>query len=286
MNKENIFKNKLILPEKENDKNIKSISKKKIIKLFKKNGIIIFRNYNFNHKNILKFTSNFTSKYANDANRRNSRDESNKINEVDYGYAKMSLHSEASFSPSWPEIVWFFCNDIADNNSGKTTFCDGQSLWKELTLETKNFFLQHPLKFKLNIPLGFKKKKNTKKWDIGKIGTSIGELDYKKGYLRINQIRFAVNKNRFNSKLNFSNHFLYKNTDPTILSWHVLGYKKIPKKVISEVEEKSSELTYEHDWKKFDLIMVDNRRFLHGRTALDKKIKRDILNIQTLEANF
>ena len=22
----------------------------------------------------------------------------------------MALHSEASFSPSWPEIVWFYCN--------------------------------------------------------------------------------------------------------------------------------------------------------------------------------
>lgn len=286
MNKENTLKKNLILLANKKDKNINTLSKKKIIELFKKDGIIIFRNYNFNHKNILKFTSNFTSKYANDANRRNSRDESKKLNEVDYGHKKMSLHSEASFSPSWPEVVWFFCNDIGQNKSGKTTFCDGQSLWKELNLETKNFFLQYPLKFELNIPLGFRKKKSTKNWNIGKIGTSIGKLDYKRGYLRINQTRFAVNINRFNSKFNFSNHFLYKNTDPTILRWEVLGCKKIPKKVINDVEKKSLELTYKHEWKKSDLIMVDNRRFMHGRTALNKKIKRDILNIQTLESNF
>ena len=45
-------------------------------------------------------------------------------------------------------------------------------------------------------------------------------------------------------------------------------------------------LTYKHEWEISDLIMVDNRRFMHGRTALNKKNKRDILNIQTLESNF
>lgn len=29
---------------------------------------------------------------------------------------------------------------------------------------------------------------------------------------------------------------------------------------------KSEELTFEHDWKKGDLLFINNRRFLHGRT--------------------
>ena len=29
------------------------------------------------------------------------------VNNVDKGKEEMALHSEASFSPNWPEIVWF-----------------------------------------------------------------------------------------------------------------------------------------------------------------------------------
>ena len=38
--------------------------------------------------------------------------------------------------------------------------------------------------------------------------------------------------------------------------------------------------------KKNDLIMLDNKRFMHGRRAYSKDEKREIVNIQTLKANF
>ena len=74
---------------------------------------------------------------------------------------KMSLHSEASFSPSWPEIVWFYCQE-APSYKGETTICDGIKLWDSLSLETKNFFLANPIKYQLKIPVNIKKS-NSKK---------------------------------------------------------------------------------------------------------------------------
>ena len=32
--------------------------------------------------------------------------------------------------------------------------------------------------------------------------------------------------------------------------------------------------------------MLDNRRFMHGRTAILENEKREIINIQTLKSNF
>ena len=39
-------------------------------------------------------------------------------------------------------------------------------------------------------------------------------------------------------------------------------------------------------WKKNDFCMIDNRRFMHGRTKINLKDKsREIFNIQTLVSN-
>ena len=57
--------------------------------------------------------------------------------------------------------------------------------------------------------------------------------------------------------------------------------KKVPKKIIEEIEKKSELITYYHKWKKKDVIMIDNKRLMHGRNKILKKIRK-ILNIQTL----
>ena len=141
------------------------INKSKVISLFKKNGCILFRNFKFTAENYKKFTDIFTKNYAtdtNDVSRRKKTKYSKFIRHVDVGYKKMSLHSEASFSPAWPEIVWFFCEEPAKNN-GETTICDGIKLWESLSEKTKEFFLSNPLKYKLKIPVLEKKKIGKKK---------------------------------------------------------------------------------------------------------------------------
>ena len=89
-----------------------------------------------------------------------------------------------------------------------------------------------------------------------------------------------------NGKICFSNHTLYKNTDPTISKWGTIHNKNIPQEIIKEVEEKSQIITYDLQWKKGDLVMIDNKRFMHGRRSFKSRDKRDIVNIQTATANF
>ena len=74
--------------------------------------------------------------------------------------------------------------------------------------------------------------------------------------------------------------------DKTIVKWGTVFNKKIPKSILKEVEKKAENLTYYHQWKRFDLIMLDNRRFMHARNFFSKKDRRQILNTQTLESNF
>ena len=66
----------------------------------------------------------------------------------------------------------------------------------------------------------------------------------------------------------------------------MLFSKSIPKKVINEVNKKAEEITYRIKWEKNDLVMIDNKRFLHGRDSVKKNDRRDIVVMQSLIANF
>ena len=144
-------------------KDIKDISKLDyldIIRLFEVKGLIIFRDFEIDPQRLSELTSRYTETYANDAQRRENRLDQKVVNNVDDGNQEMALHSEASFSPNWPEIVWFFCNEApTEGNGGATTFCDGIKLWDSLSTNTKNFFQLNPIKYELEIPIKIYQKK-------------------------------------------------------------------------------------------------------------------------------
>ena len=300
-----------------NSENVRKLDYDTIVKLFEKNGVILFRDFNLKPEEITEITDLYTQRYAHDALRRSSRMGQKLVRTVDYdshdallrghritqpdmvkkkdedwkedcdNYEEMSLHSEGSYAPDYPEIIWFFCNDFFTNGRGCTTLCDGIKLWDNLSYETKNFFLLNPIRYKLKIPISEKKIGNgTKKWLINQQGAGDGLLDLSNGLLNITQIRFAVHPSRLPNKMCFSNHVLYRNTDPNILEWGTIDGNKIPQNVLDEVKEKSKELTYDLDWKKNDFVMLDNMRFTHGRRAFKKSDKRDIMTVESSSANF
>ena len=257
------------------------IPKKKIEKVFLKTGLVILRNFDFNQDNFYIFAKKFTKNFSTDANRR-KKTEKKEINHVDTGYKKMSLHSEASFAPSWPEILWFFGKKVSEKY-GETTLCCGNELWENLNQTTKNFLKSNLLKFKIKSDLKLKLK--NKKWNLNKIGVFDEYID-KNGYLNYNHIKFAINKCNYNEKIYLSSHILYKNTDPTILSMKLINNKKIPTKILKEIKDKSNLITYFHKWNENDVLMVDNKKFMHGRNKLIKGENRQILNIQTLVSSI
>jgi len=302
--------------------NVRKLDYDVIVKLFEKSGVILFRDFNLKPEEITKITDLYTERYAHDALRRASRIGQKLVRTVDYDshdallranrikqqevhnvdavkkkdeewkvdhddYEEMSLHGETSYAPDYPEIIWFFCNEFFTDGRGCTTLCDGIKLWDNLSYETKNFFLLNPIRYKLKISISEKKIGNgTKKWLINQQGAGDGLLDLSNGLLNIVQIRFAVHPSRLPNKMCFSNHILYRDTDPNILEWGTIDGNKIPQNILDEVKEKSKELTYDLDWKKNDFVMLDNKRFIHGRRAFKKSDKRDIMIVETSSANF
>ena len=279
--------------EPKGNKGLADIDRNEIIKIFENKGIILFKNFNIDKDQIVKFTDLFTLQYANDANRREIRFENPKLHNVDPGKMEMPLHSEASYSPSWPEIVWFYCR-LAPKKSGQTTVCDGRSIYKNLSQKTKNFFLSNQIVYKLKIP--YERKKNNqsdieeiklKPWYIENPGVTDCFIDFKNKEIHLKQKRYAVVETRKSNKVSFSNHLqIILDRDPQVLGWSLEDGSKIPDDIMSEVKKVSDRLTININWNDNELCMIDNKRMMHGRRAILENEKRDILNIQSLRASF
>ena len=276
------------------EKSIFDLNKKKIVSIFKKKGVIIFKGFKINKSNVTKFTDIFTKQYANDAIRRNNRFKDKNLHDVDPGNYEMPLHSEASYSTSWPEIVWFYCNK-APKKSGQTTLCDGRAIYKNFNLDLKNFFLKNQILYDIIIPFKDnkaspkinKKTKNLRPWHIEHPGIYDCYINLKDNYLKYKLKKYALIKTRESNKIAFVNHLqIILNRDPQVLNITLENNKKISKKIMNQIKKISDELTVQLNWKTEELCMIDNHRFMHGRKKIIKNETRDIINIQTLRANL
>tara|TARA_B100000029_G_scaffold506821_1_gene590292 strand:+ start:3154 stop:4041 length:888 start_codon:yes stop_codon:yes gene_type:complete len=276
-------------------KSSKIISKKdymNIVNNFKKYGAITFSNISSNINNVGDFIDLFSNSYSNDAKRRKVRFNNKKFRDVDVGFDEVILHSETSFSPTRPEIVWFYCNKPPKTNSGKTLICDGIDLWNNLSAETKIFFIGEPVCYSVKVP--FEKKIQgigKKKWYLDKPGVRKCYLNYKSQSIEFDYLKFAVQKSLYDDKLCFSNHLLVpvtgKQSEEQMMKKETVGKKKIPEKIMQEIKNKANLLKKAKIWKKYDLVMLDNIRFMHGREKINKKEKdRDIVTIQTSKTKF
>lgn len=271
------------------NKSLKDSFKNEIIALFEKHGIIKFINVK---KDFVSFINQFTYSFANDARRREERMNDKKIRNVDAGRKKIFLHSEASFSPSHPEIVWFYCINPPKTNSGQTIYCDGLELWDKLPAKLKVFFVENPILYKLKIPVYFNNKKPTKnikrKWYLESPGVRNCFLNYKDFTLNFDYFKFAIEKSRIQNKFCFANHLLIPLvSEPQILKRSFLGNNKISSDDFNKILNLADINTKSLYWKKDELVMIDNLRFMHGRTAIDKnENKRDIVVVQSMRSNF
>lgn len=268
---------------------IKLLDKKKIIKEFEKKGAVLFRGYNFDKKNLWKFVKQFTLQFSNDAQRRDVKFNNKNIRGVDPGNQEIKIHSESSFNSACPEIIWFFCNKKPSNRlDGRTTICDGVRIWEELSYSSKKFFLSNPIYYKLKINIDLESKDMKKReWYLNSIGAINPVLNPKNKSIDYGQIAFAVNETRVPGQLSFCNHLLIDlKYEPQIIARTINKKKYLPKSISKELSKIIKKNIYKINWKNGDLIMLDNKRFMHGRESFKKNSIREVINIQSKYATF
>ncbi len=119
------------------------------------------------------------------------------------------------------------------------------------------------------------------------IGAGNGFITNNDGCLHLVQKRYAVQESRISGQFAFANHlFIHLNSEPQLLSRELSNNRQIPDSIFDEIISKAKSYTYNHIWQKNDFVMLDNRRFMHGRKSLVKDDPRDIVIIQSQRASF
>jgi alpha-ketoglutarate-dependent taurine dioxygenase len=271
----------LVAPESSSG-HVQAIDRDEIICLFERHGVMLLRGFDLDTDDLVPFTDRFTQSYTTDAIRRRRRFGHRQIGDVDPGDGEIGLHSEAAFSPVWPEIIWFYCR--APSTAGAfTTICDGVALWRGLSPDTQARFLAQPVKYRYPSQLGHRSPgRGVQPWPFQAVGTA-GLWDRDQGIADLSVVRFAVAESRA-GQLCFANHVFM--TIEGLVATMADG-SPIPGPVVAEIQQAAAELTCDIRWQARDLLMLDNWRFTHGRRAFDAAgDPRDIVQVQTERASF
>lgn len=251
---------------------------------FLKYGIILIDNFQLPPDKLDEFTSKFTLEYSNDAARRKVFFKKKNIRSVDVGDHEIPLHSESSFTPTRPKIMWFY--SLPDNLSNSpTTICDGTKIWETLPKSLKEKFLSLPIVYENSVDI-FKSKSKNRKWFIDKVGCSNSFIDYEQGKFNYNFTTFACNYDPILNKISFCNHLLSINDESQIKIARFINGELIESNLLNKINNYCKPYIYEHKWKQNQLIILDNYRFMHGRRKISNKKKRALINVQSFRINF
>lgn len=251
-----------------------------LIKQLKKSGTLIFRGFEIDRQRFSDFIETNTSRRTADPARK-AQVKNAQI--IMAGSDAMGLHVENGNLPFLPELQFFFC-EVASKKAGKTTFCDGYDVWRDLPGEVQNLFINKKLKYERNIPEHLWKKYLAAELeiDIEKVGENelkfveqiVEGQTYKlnsDGSVHSTYIIPAVNTTKFSRKLAFANSLLGPSFNYEKPKITFDDNTEIPGKILQIIKETTEKHTHEIDWKDGDMIVIDNTRVMHGRRKLENE---------------
>jgi alpha-ketoglutarate-dependent taurine dioxygenase len=200
---------------------------------------------------------------------------------VALGHAPLALHSERSYLPGKPELLFFYCVRSAAAG-GETTLCDGASLCERLPDNLRTSLKAARAIWNRIIPLQLLQR------TPGSAGCCIeAEFATQASGARNATVRSRAWKVRDSLHIEFehpciehgwianrdvfANYLLFRPDTPVVCE------RELPADWLAEVSALADDLTVDIRWSAGDVAIVDNTRWLHGRRAFSAESDRLIL---------
>ncbi|UTW08177.1 TauD/TfdA family dioxygenase [Pseudomonas benzenivorans] len=202
---------------------------------------------------------------------------------VDAGTQAVGLHCENGNSPFWPDLTWFYCHE-APRKGSQTTICDGEVVLARLSEPCRSFFEENAIRYSRTVS-GEKWRRlvcHYKSESVDPRDVQIDDLlkiidadentriayDPAEDSIHYAFTVSAIQISSFSNRPAFANSILgpsFNYERPVIDTAH--GHP-IPAKFISEIETISTRSTHPIGWRDHDLVMIDNKRVMHGREPI------------------
>ena len=245
-----------------------------IIALYKAHGALLLRGFGTDLASFRSFAQQFCiGATFNESRGRQMLDEAHNIQSVNRGVVPFPLHPELSREPWRPDVCFFGCLN-PPRTDGATTICDGVEIVRQLPPDVHDAFegrrllyLQPAVAEELDHWLG------TSNPDDAQLAAPPADCPYvfwrAQGQILRGFTRPALHRPMFSEARAFGNFLLFAR--------YMLGLgnfplfedgSQVPAALVAAVKTVSDRLTVPIVWQRGDILMLDNSRFMHGRTGV------------------
>lgn len=243
-------------------------------------GVVLFRGCMRGPEAFSKFVVSHSSRLSLDPARTMVSDAAQL---VDAGVDAVGLHCENGNSPFWPDITWFYCAE-APRKGSQTTVCEGEVVLARLSDSCRLFFKENDIRYSRTVP-GSKWRRLVCHYTPGLNDPALVSIDDLLHIVaedegttitydpRTDEIGYsfvvsAIQRSSFSNRDAFANSILgpsFNYEKPVI---DTTSGSPIPSKFLHEIETVTARAARPVGWQDHDMVMIDNRRVMHGREAI------------------
>jgi alpha-ketoglutarate-dependent taurine dioxygenase len=254
-----------------------------MIDLYKTHGALLVRGFDVGVAQFRAFAQQFCStSVVNESPGRQPVDPDAHVYTVDAGTRAFPLHPELSREPWKPDVAFFGCMSTP-SEGGNTTICDGVALVQalpsalsEALAPRRLLYIQSTWPSLLEYWLGTAAPTDAQ-LAAPPPGCPYEFRRFPQGIARIFS-RPALHKPMFADGSAFGNFLLFAralgHADSVVLD----DGRPMPEQWVQNISAAAERLTVPIDWRPGDLLMLDNTRFMHGRTEIIDPAERLILS--------
>lgn len=246
-------------------------------------GALIFRGFADSLEDFSELVTRHSSRVTFDPARKAATRATAEINAGRYA---MGLHRENGNLPFNPDLQWFFCLEPAKTGS-QTTLCDGSRVLFEMAAPVRRAFERRNIRYARRLPwanvrrflgieLGVPEDEVTDE-HLAYVNEHVPGQTYRRldaDLIASEFVTSAITTSVFSGRKAFCNSMLGPsiNYEPPRISWE--DGSDIDFALWDEIRDVTERYTYDIDWQRGDIVMVDNSRLMHGRRHLDDPGRR------------
>lgn len=270
-----------VLIEPEGEAGILSLDTLTIAALYRRHGALLLRGFGADVDAFRRFARQFCStSVVNESPGRAPIDPASQIFSVNAGVEAFALHPELSRVPWKPDAAFFACLSTLDGD-GATTICDGIELARALPDEVRMAIEGRRLCYATPAwPSVLEYWLGTATPSDALLNAPPAGCPYRFARDRQGQfIRYftrpALHKPMFADELAFGNFLLFARFNNNLRDFPLLDdLSPVPEAWLQAIKAAGDATMVTIDWRFGDVLMLDNTRFMHGRTAIREPDKR------------
>lgn len=265
---------------------------------FLQKDAILIRGAEFDQNQFESFTQNFCNDFCRISSREilRKREGDGLTTETPGENFFLFSHSEAAYAPhpKTPDIGFFMCQEAPDMPGGETTLVDGVEFLDAMSDELRDRFenekityefLWEPDRWKAQFKVSSEEELLTLLKGLETVRFSLNyglvHMHYSASALMKMPDGSCAFSNAILGHLPYLDHLEYKNKSVYYKESNRVYWESgalLSKNIVNELVTIQDQLKYKHQWKKNDILIFNNLRYMHGREMTQGACSRRVLS--------